>query len=252
MTLLGDKIILVTGAASGIGQAAAQLFAQEGATVAISDVDAVGARKTLEAIQSNGGSAGVFQCDVASAEDVETTVDAVVAKYGRLDGAFNNAGIEGVAGLTADYDEAEWDRVLAVNLKGLWLCMKHEIRHMVATGGGSIVNTSSALGKVGIANLPAYVASKHGVIGITRAAAIDHAQHGIRVNALAPGVIETPLMSRRIAEMPEIEEPLRAAHPLGRIGNTKEVGEAAAWLLSDRASFVHGEVLSVDGGYLAI
>ncbi|MEO1203072.1 MAG: SDR family oxidoreductase [Pseudomonadota bacterium] len=249
MALLANKVVLVTGAGSGIGRAAALAFAEEGATVAACDINGDGVADTVAEIEAGGGSASAFTCDVSVDAEVQATIDAIVDKYERLDGAFNNAGIEGVAGPTGDYDEAEWDRVLAVNLKGVWLCMKHEIRVMKASGG-AIVNMASALGKVGITNLPAYVASKHGVVGITRAAALDHSADGIRVNAVAPGVIQTPMIIRRIEEMPEIEAPLNAAHPIGRIGKPEEVAAAAAYLLSDRASFVQGEVLSVDGGYV--
>jgi len=252
MALLTDKVVLVTGAASGIGKATAEVLSREGATVVVCDIVDEASQETTNLIKAGGGSTSYVQCNVANAQEVKAMVNAVISRYGRLDGAYNNAGIEGVAATTAEYPEDEWDQVLTVNLKGIWLCMKYEIQAMLKTGGGSIVNTSSALGKVGISNLPAYVASKHGVIGVTRAAALDHAQQGIRINAIAPGVIDTPLMARRIEEMPEIEAPLKAAHPMGRLGKTREVGEAVAWLLSDGASFVHGEVLSVDGGYLAV
>ena len=252
MGLLNDKVILVTGAASGIGQSAAIAFAGEGASVAVCDINQDGGRETVDRIEADGGSAHFVHVDVAIAAEVESMVAAVVDEYGRLDGAFNNAGITGSEAFTADYEEDDWDQVLAVNLKGVWLSMKYEIRAMLKTGGGSIVNTSSSLGQVGIINIPAYVASKHGVIGVTRAAALEYAQQGIRINAVAPGAIETPLMAKRLQDVPEIAAPIKAAHPIGRLGETGEVAEAAAWLLSDRASFVHGSVMAVDGGYLAI
>jgi len=252
MKLLNDKVILVTGGSSGIGQSAARIFAGEGATVAVCDIDTVGGQQTVDMIESAGGSARFVEANVASSADVKSMVATVVSEFGRLDGAFNNAGITGAEAFTADYEEDDWDNVLAVNLKGIWLCMKYEILAMLESGGGSIVNTSSSLGQVGIINIPAYVASKHGVIGITRAAALEYAQQGIRINAVAPGAIETPLMAKRLVDVPEIAAPIKAAHPIGRLGRTEEVGEAAAWLLSDRASFVHGSVMAVDGGYLAI
>lgn len=252
MGLLDNKVVLVTGGGSGIGQSTARSLAADGASVVVCDIDDDGGERAVEQMRNDGLDATYVHCDVTLADEVDALLSYVLTEHGRLDGAFNNAGIEGVAGTAGDYDESEWDKVLSVNLKGIWLCLRAEVKAMQISGGGAIVNTSSALGAVGIANLPAYVASKHGVIGLTRAAAIDHARDNIRINAVAPGVIDTPLMSRRIEEMPEIEAPLRAAHPLGRIGATTEVADTVCWLLSDRASFVHGAVVSVDGGYLAI
>ncbi len=243
---------MITGAANGIGQATALTVAHYGAKVLLGDIDATGGESTRKMIEAAGGEATFFKVNITDSENVARFVEHAVDRYGRLDCAFNNAGIEGSYATTADYDENEWDQILDVNLKGTWLCMRSEIEQMLVSGGGAIVNASSALGETGIWNMPAYVASKHAVIGLTRAAALDHAQQGIRVNAVAPGVIDTPMVRERIYNAdPEAEANLLSMHPIGRIGKPEEVAEAVAWLCSDAASFVTGTTLSVDGGYLA-
>ena len=174
-----------------------------------------------------------------------------IATYGRLDCAHNNAGVEGALVTTAEYTEAEWDRVISINLKGAWLCLKYEIVQMLSQGGGSIVNTASGLGLVGLAMYPAYVASKHGVIGLTKTAALEYAKSGIRVNAVCPGVIQTPMIDRVLTRHPQLADLLTATEPVGRLGKPEEIAEAAVWLCSDAASFVTGHAMAVDGGYLA-
>jgi len=188
---------------------------------------------------------------VVRAAEVETLITQTVAAYGRLDCAYNNAGIEGAFVSTTEYPEADWDRVLAINLKGVWLCMKYEIAQMLQQGGGAIVNTASGAGLVGVAGLSAYVASKHGVVGLTKTAALEYAKAGIRVNAVCPGVIQTPMVARLTSQRPEMAEALVAAEPMGRTGKPEEIAEAVVWLCSEAASFVTGHAMSLDGGYVA-
>jgi NAD(P)-dependent dehydrogenase (short-subunit alcohol dehydrogenase family) len=247
--LLDGKIALVTGGGSGIGRAAAVAFAREGARVIVADVDAASANAT--AVLLPAGSLGVA-CDVSHAADVESVVQRVVDQFGRLDCAFNNAGIEGGPPGTRlhEYAEDVWDRVIDVDLKGVWLCMKYELAAMLARGSGTIVNTSSIAGLVGGGN-SAYVASKHGVLGLTRRAALEYGRHGIRVNAVCPGSIRTPMLERLLQAVPEREARLTEEAPLGRLGRPEEVAEAVVWLCSDSASFVTGHGLVIDGGYLA-
>lgn len=248
---MAGKVALVTGAGSGIGRASALVFAREGAKVVVADVVESGGHETVRLIREANGEAQFVQTDVANAEEVEALVQQTVAIYGRLDCAHNNAGVEGELTTTAEYREAEWDRVIGINLKGTWLCMKYELAYMLTHGGGAIVNTASDLGLVGIATYPAYVASKHGVVGLTKTAALEYAKSGIRVNALCPGVIQTPMIDRVLQKHPELVEPLAASEPIGRLGRPEEMAEAAVWLCSDAASFVTGVAMAVDGGYLA-
>lgn len=248
---LEDKVALVTGAAAGIGRASALAFAGGGARVMVSDVVVDGGEETVGQIQANGGEATFVRADVSQTADVEALVRQTVETYGRLDCAHNNAGIEGDMAATADCAEANWDRTIAINLKGVWLCMKYEIPQMLQQGGGAIVNTSSVAGLVGFANLPAYVATKHGVAGLTRTAALEYAEQGIRVNAVCPGVIQTAMIDRIVGGDAEAEAQFTALEPVGRMGSPAEVAQAVVWLCSDAASFVTGVAMPVDGGFVA-
>ncbi len=248
---LAGKIALVTGGASGIGKAAALALAGAGASVVVSDLACEAGRGTAQEIHTAGGKATFVETDVTNAAQVEALIERVVDEHGRLDCAFNNAGIEGAVASLTELAEEQWDDVLNVNLKGVWLCMKYELRQMIAQESGSIVNTSSIMGQVACRDASAYIAAKHGVVGLTRAAAVENAALGIRVNALCPGYIRTPMVERLFAAHPEIEKSAEARHPVGRLGLPEEVAAAVVWLCSDAASFVTGQALPVDGGYLA-
>ncbi len=249
--MLDGKAVLVTGAGSGIGRQSALALARYGARVAVADVVVAGGNETVEMIRGGGGEAFFVEADVSLAGSVEAMVATVVDRFGRIDAAHNNAGIEGAQAPTADCTEENWDRVLGINLKGIWLSMKAEIPRMIAGGGGSIVNTASIAGLVGFQGLAAYSASKFGVVGVTKVAALEYATAGIRVNAVCPGVIRTPMIDRLVAATPEMAAGLTAATPLGRLGEPEEIAEAVAWLCSDRASYVTGAALPVDGAFTA-
>ena len=246
-----DTVALVTGGSSGIGRATSLAFARERARVAIADLDPTGAAETARMIQDIGGNATVFELDVTKADDVASLVDRVVQTYGRLDCAFNNAGIGGMVAKTADYPEEEWDRILNVNLKSVWLCMKYEIPVMEKQGSGAIVNTASIYGLAGAAGYIAYNAAKHGVVGITRTAALEYATAGIRINAVCPGYIRTPMTQPGIDANPELERKMVSQTPMARLGRPEEIAGAVVWLCSDAASFVTGHTLTPDGGYMA-
>jgi NAD(P)-dependent dehydrogenase (short-subunit alcohol dehydrogenase family) len=246
---LNGKLVLVTGAGSGIGRAVALAAAREGARVVVSDIAVEGGEETVRAIGDAGGEA-----DVSSASEVESLVNEAVESYGRLDCAVNNAGIEGALAPTAEYPDETWNRVLGINLTGVFLCMKHEIPRMLETGGGAIVNVASILGLVGFATAPAYTAAKHGVVGLTKVAALEYSALGVRVNALCPGFIETPMVMERGVEAgthPEVYQQIAELHPIKRLGRPQEMANAAVWLCSDASSFVTGHALTADGGYVA-
>lgn len=245
------RVAVVTGAASGIGRATAVAFAKRGDRVAVSDIDASRGEETVAIIRDSGGDAVFIQADVAQAEDAERLIAETVDAFGRLDYAFNNAGIEGETALTADCSIENWDRVIAINLRGVWLCMKYQIPRMLRNGGGSIVNCSSVAGLVGFAGSPAYVASKHGLVGLSRTAALEYATSGIRVNAVCPGVIQTAMIDRVIRASPEAEERLVGLEPIGRLGRPEEIADSVLWLCSDSSSFVTGQAIAVDGGFVA-
>lgn len=249
--LLDGKVALITGGSTGIGRATAQIFAREGAQVGVADVNAEGAEETVRLIRTAGGAALFIRADVSQAADTEAMVRTVVETYGRLDCAFNNAGIEGEMQSTQDYSEAAWERVMGINLKGVWLSMKAEIQHMLGHGGGAIVNTASAAGLVAVPSLSAYVAAKHGVVGLTKTAALEYAKAGIRVNAVCPGGVDTPMVQRVFGSSQELAEAAIASEPVGRLAQPAEIGEAVAWLCSDAASFVTGHPMAVDGGMVA-
>jgi len=248
---LDRRVALVTGAASGIGRASAVAFAREGAKVVVSDVAAEGGHATVGEIAAAGGSASFVRADVSRAADVEGLIKATVETYGRLDCAHNNAGIVGALAVPHEYPEDAWARVIAVNLTGVWLCLKHEVQQMLRQGGGAIVNTASVMGLVGSPVSVGYVASKHGVVGLTKSAALAYAQAGIRVNAVCPGYVRTPMTAGILAVRPEAEQQWLAAEPVGRLGSPEEVAALVVWLCSDAASFVTGAAMPVDGWMVA-
>jgi NAD(P)-dependent dehydrogenase (short-subunit alcohol dehydrogenase family) len=250
---LAGKVVLVTGGSSGIGRVTALRFAREGAKVVIASRRAEAGQETVHLIKERQGEALFVRTDVSQAPEVAALVTQTVGAYGRLDYAVNNAGVEGRYGVpTAAYPEEDWDRTLAINLKGVWLCLKYEIAQMLQQGGGAVVNMASVAGLVGSAFLgAAYTASKHAVVGLTKTAALEYAQAGIRINAVCPGVIRTPMVAHFLGAHPQLEAPLTARHPVGRLGTPEEVAEAVLWLCSEAASFVTGYALAVDGGVVA-
>jgi NAD(P)-dependent dehydrogenase (short-subunit alcohol dehydrogenase family) len=249
---LQGKVILVTGGGSGIGRATSLLLAAQGARIMIADYVPEGAEKTVAMIKEAGGVASCVAADVSVSKQVELMVNKTVETYGRIDGAFNNAGIEGRMGTdTATASEENFDRTIAINLKGVFLCMKYEIPQMLKQGGGAIVNTASIAGLVGFEGNSAYNASKHGVIGLTKTAALEYAQKNIRVNCVCPGVIQTPMVARIMDSGQMDERDLMAGEPVGRLGQPAEIGEGVVWLLSEASSFVTGHSLIIDGGWVA-
>ena len=244
------RVAVVTGGNSGIGRATAIRFAQEGAKVVVAARRIQQGEETVEEIRGAGGEAIFVRTDVSKAAEVESMVSRTVEAYGRLDYAFNNAGT-GTGGPMHEATEEDWDRVIDVNLKGVWLCMKYEIAQMLAQSGGAIVNVSSVAGLVGEGNAPIYAASKFGVVGLTRSSALQYARSGIRINAVCPGAVLTPGLQRTFEGRPEVEEWFGAHEPIGRLGEPNEIAEAVVWLCSDAASFVTGVAMPVDGGMVA-
>lgn len=244
-----NKVAIITGGSFGIGRATAIAFSKKGARVVI--VDWVEDQETLNQIKSTGAEAIFIKCDVSKAEDVRMMVKKTIDTFGRLDYAFNNAGIEGIRGTTVDCTEENWDKTIAINLKGVWLCMKYQLPELLKQGSGSIVNCASIAGMIGYQDLPAYVASKHGIIGLTKTAALEFAKSGIRINAVCPGVIKTPMIDRLTGNNKEAEDQYASMEPIGRLGRPEEIANAVVWLCSDEASFITGHAMAVDGGWLA-
>jgi NAD(P)-dependent dehydrogenase (short-subunit alcohol dehydrogenase family) len=249
MADLKDKVAIITGGASGIGEACAILMAKAGAKVVISDLDLEGAQRVLGEVKKKGGEGTAVKTDVASAEENEKLVAETLKAFGRLDIAVNNAGIAGPANLTGEYPLDGWLQVINVNLNGVFYGMRYQIPAMLKSGGGSIINMSSILGQVSFATASAYVAAKHGVVGLSKNAAVEYATQGIRVNSVGPAFIRTPLLENNLTE--EQLTGIAAMHPIARLGRSEEVAELVIWLASDKASFVTGSYYAVDGGYLA-
>jgi NAD(P)-dependent dehydrogenase (short-subunit alcohol dehydrogenase family) len=251
---LNGKIIIVTGAGGGIGRATSIVLAQAGATVVVSDVVEDLALATVDAVRQRDGVADAIIADLSSEADVRALVERTVATHGRLDGAFNNAGIEQCAVPLHELTTEQWERAIRVDLTSVFWCLKYQVMALLETGGGAIVNTASSLGQVAIPNACEYIAAKHGVIGLTRAAAAEYGSRRIRVNAILPGIIMTPMITRitEDARFRAFFDKLKERHPIGRFGEPAEIGEAVKWLLSDAASFMNGAAMACDGGYLAV
>jgi len=253
MTMNGNanftgKVAFVTGAGGGIGRATALAFAREGAYVVVADISEQNLRETARLIEGLSGRALAVRCDVTRVEDVKSALERTIETFGRLDVAFNNAGSEQPITATADLTEEEWDRIVGINLRGVFLCMKYEIPLLLKQGGGAIVNTSSGAGVKGFKGQAAYAAAKHGVIGLTKSAALDYAQSNIRINAVCPGIIATPMMQRFTGGTPEGEQRVIAQEPVGRMGMPEEIAAAVVWLCSEPAAFIIGHAMVIDGG----
>jgi NAD(P)-dependent dehydrogenase (short-subunit alcohol dehydrogenase family) len=244
-----NKVALVTGAGSGMGLITARAFAEEGAAVVLADVNEAAARAGAESLVAAGHKAIALRCNVADEAEVKSLIDKTVAAFGRLDAAFNNAGIQSLAVETADATGEEFERVNAINLRGVWNCMKYELLQMRKQGNGAIVNNSSIGGLIGLPGRAIYHASKHGVIGLTRSAALEYASRGIRINAVCPGTIDTPMVAEMLQKEPEAMKDILRTLPIGRLGKPEEIASAVLWLCSPGASFVIGQALAVDGGY---
>jgi Dehydrogenases with different specificities (related to short-chain alcohol dehydrogenases) len=249
--MMQGKVAIVTGASAGIGSATALAFGREGANVAVADVDVERGKEVVGALAELGVEALFLRTEVSDASSVAELVRGTVDRFGRLDFAFNNAGIEGSQAPTAECAIENWNRTIAVNLTGVFLCMREEIPRMLESGGGAIVNNSSVAGLVGFAGIPAYAASKHGILGLTKTAALEYATQGVRVNAVCPGVINTEMITRFTHGDAAMAEQLLLTEPVGRLGTPTEVADAVVWLCSERASFVTGQALAVDGGFVA-
>jgi NAD(P)-dependent dehydrogenase (short-subunit alcohol dehydrogenase family) len=251
--ILQGKSLIVTGAGGGIGRAACLVLSEAGAKVIVTDINEEGGKATVEAVASNGGTADFIKADLSREDEVKALVAQAVSTYGRLDGAFNNAGLEQCALPLHELTTEQWERALRVDLTSVFWCIKYQVTAMLSTGGGAIVNTASSLGQVAIKNAGEYITAKHGVVGLTRAAAADYGARGIRVNAVLPGITLTPMISRLVSDenFKPIFDRILERHPIGRFGQPSEIGEAVKWLLSADASFMNGAALAVDGGYLA-